>query len=155
MIIPIWQKLLGCFFYLLPWSDAIAFGGYLFQDFPLLRWLEYLAIPIWVIEQIIPFGLGSIVIFLALFIAVARNPKVPYFLRFNTLQALLLNIAIFLLSYAFQIFIQPLGGKLIVSTLSSTILIGVLAIVIFAFGECLQGKEPDLPGISEAVRMQL
>ena len=27
--------------------------------------------------------------------------------------------------------------------------------VIFAFGECLQGKEPDIPGISEAVRMQL
>ena len=90
-----------------------------------------------------------------LFLAVARNPRVPYFLRFNTLQALLIDIGVILISYAFQILIQPLSGKLLLSTLSSTILIGVLAIVIFAFGECLQGKEPDIPGISEAVRMQL
>ncbi len=155
MIIPSWQKLLGCFLYLLPWSDAINFGRYLFQDFPFLEWLKYLALPIWFIEQMIPLGLGSLILFLVIFLAVARNPKVPYFLRFNALQALLINIGIFLLSYAFVIFIQPLGGQLIISTLSSTIFIAILTIIIFTFGECLQGKEPDLPGISEAVRMQL
>ena len=155
MIIPSWQKLLGCFLYLLPWSDGVNFGRYLFQDFPFLEWLKYLALPIWLFEQIIPFGLGSLVLFLAIFIAIARNQQVPYFLRFNALQALLINIGIFLLNYAFGILIQPLGGRLIVSTLASTIFIAILTIIIFTFGECLQGKEPDLPGISEAVRMQL
>ena len=33
--------------------------------------------------------------------------------------------------------------------------VAVLAVVIFALIECLRGKEPDLPGISQAVRMQL
>ncbi len=155
MIIPIWQKLLGCVLYLLPWSDGITFGKYLLNDFPFLEWLKYFAVPIWFIKQVIPFGLGSLVLFLVIFLAVAKNPQVPYFLRFNALQALLINIGIFLLNYAFIILIQPLGGMLIVSTLASTIFIAILTIIIFTFGECLQGKEPDLPGISEAVRMQL
>jgi hypothetical protein len=44
---------------------------------------------------------------------------------------------------------------LLIGTLASTVLLAVLAIVIFAFVECLRGREPDLPGISQAVRMQL
>ena len=155
MIIPLWQKILSCFLYLLPWSDGIIFGRYLFEDFPFLVYLQYLALPIWVLEQIVPLGLGSLILFLALFIGIARNPQMPYFLRFNTLQALLINITVFLLTYAFQIFIQPIGGKLIIRTLSSTIFIILLAIIMFAFKECLEGKKPDLPGISEAVKIQL
>ena len=153
MLIPIWQKFIGVLIYILPWSDAIPFGRYLFMDLPFLQWLAMPAIPILIIEQVLPFG--SLFLFFVLFLAVARNPKVPYFLRFNTLQALLIDIAIILINYAFKILIQPLGAGLLMSTLSSTVLIAILAIVIFAIGESLQGKEPDLPGISEAVRMQL
>jgi len=138
---------------MLPWSDAIPFGRYLFRDFPFLQWLSLPALPIILIEKSIPFG--SLLLFFFLFLAIAQNPKIPYFLRFNTLQALLIDIAVILISYGFQIIIQPFGTGLIVSTLSSTVLIGILAIVVFASGECLQGKEPDLPAISEAVRMQL
>ena len=91
-----------------------------------------------------------------LFLAVVRNPKVPYFLRFNTLQALLTDIVLVVLSFAFGILLQPVaGGSLLVGTLSSTIVIAVLAILVFALVECLRGREPDLPGISQAVRMQL
>ena len=153
MLIPTWQKLIGILIYVLPWSDAIPFGRYLFMDFPFLQWLAFPALPIIFIEQSIPFG--SLILFFLLFLGVAKNPKIPYFLRFNTLQAILLDIGVIIISYGFQIIIQPFGKGLIVSTLSSTVLIAILAIVIFAFGECLQGKEPDLPAISEAVRMQL
>ncbi len=153
MLIPIWQKLISVLIYLLPWSDSIPFGRYLFRDFPFLQWLALPALPIMLIKQSIPFG--SLLLFFLLFLGIARNPKIPYFLRFNTLQSLLLDIAVVLISYGFQLIIQPLGAGLIVSTLSSTVLIASLAIVVFAFGECLQGKEPDLPGFSEAVRMQL
>ena len=153
MNIPNWQKFLGILIYLLPWSDAIPFGRYLFMDFPFLQWLAIPAIPILLIEQAIPFG--NLILFFILFLGVARNPKVSYFIRFNTLQAILIDILLILISYAFQVIIQPIGGGLLVSTLSSTVLVGTLAIVIFAFSECIQGKEPDLPGISDAVKMQL
>ena len=46
-------------------------------------------------------------------------------------------------------------GSLLIGTLSSTIVIAVLAILVFALVECLRGREPDLPGISQAARMQL
>ena len=38
---------------------------------------------------------------------------------------------------------------------SSTVVVAVLAILLFALVECWRGREPDLPGISQAVRMQL
>ena len=139
--------------YLLPWSDAIPFGRNLFLQFPILQWLAFPTLPMVILQQGIPFG--SLLLFFVLFIAVARNPKVPYFLRFNTLQALLLDISIVLISYAFRILIFPLGSGLIVRTFSNTVLIGVLAIFLFALIECFRGNEPDLPGVSQAVRMQL
>ena len=153
MIIPIWHRILGVLIYILPLSDGISFGRYLFIDFPFLQWLALPALPIIIIERGIPFG--NLLLFFLLFLAIVRNPNTPYFLRFNTLQALILDIGIILISYAFQIILQPLKQELLISTLSSTIIIGILAIEIFAFGECIQGKEPDLPVISEAVRMQL
>ena len=153
MIIPYWQRFLGFLVYLIPWSDALPFGGNLFLEFPFMRWLAIPALPIVILERTIPFG--SLLLFIVLFIGVVRNQKTPYFLRFNTLQAILIDIAIIFLSFAFQVLLQPMGNGLILRTMSSTITIAILTIVIFATVECLQGKEPDLPGISPAVRMQL
>ncbi len=153
MLIPIWQKLLGALIYILPLSDALPFGQYLFKDFPFLQWVFLPTLPILVLRQAIPFG--GLLLFFVLFLAVTRNPKVPYFIRFNTLQGILIDIALILISYGFQIIIQPIGVELFIRTVSSTILIGTLAIVIFAIIECSQGNEPDLPGISQAVKMQL
>ncbi len=153
MSIPVWQRLLGILLYMIPWSDSLPFGRNLFVEFPFLRWLSLPAIPIVILQQAIPFG--GFLLFLILFLAVIRNSKVPYFIRFNALQALLLDIGIILLSYAFQILIQPLGSGLILRTFSNSILVTMLAILIFAFIQCIQGSEPDLPGISQAVRIQL
>ncbi|WP_320675842.1 Tic20 family protein [Prochlorococcus sp. MIT 1300] len=153
MLIPAWQRLLGLLIYMLPWSDGIPFGRHLFVEFPFLQIFALPALPLLIFEQTIPFG--GFLIFLILFLAVIRNQSVPYFLRFNALQALLIDIVIIVLSYAFQIILQPFNTSLLVRSLSSTVWVSTLAIVIFAFIECIRGKEPDLPGISQAVKMQL
>ena len=156
MEIPLWQRLLAPLVYLLPWSDAIPFGLGLdgvFNQVPLLRLLIVPAIPFMQLQRV---PAGGLLLFFVLFLAVVRNPNVPYFLRFNTLQALLTDIVLVVLSFAFGILLQPVaGGSLLMGTLSSTIVIAVLAILVFALVECLRGREPDLPGISQAVRMQL
>ena len=52
--------------------------------------------------------------------------------------------------------LQPIAaGSLLLGTLSSAVVVAVLAILLFSLVECLRGHEPDLPGISQAVRMQL
>jgi len=154
--IPVWQRVVAPLVYLLPWSDAIPFGGPLFQQYPWMQWFTLPVLPLALLERSVPFGLGGLLLFFVLFLAVVRNPNVPYFLRFNTLQALLTDIVIMVLGFAFGILLRPIaGGSLLVSTLSSTIVVAVLAILLFALVECGRGREPDLPGISQAVRMQL
>ncbi len=156
MEIPVWQRVVAPLVYLLPWSDAIPFGGPLFQQYPWMQWFTLPVLPLALLERSVPFGLGGLLLFFVLFLAVVRNPNVPYFVRFNTLHALLTDIILVVLGFAFTILLQPLGGSgLFMRTLSSTVVIATLAILLFALAECLRGREPDLPGISQAVRMQL
>jgi hypothetical protein len=152
---PIWQRLLAALAYLLPWSDAIPFGQALFGPLPWLRWLTLPALPVVQLQEAIP--LGSLVLFMVLFLAVVRNPQVPYLIRFNVLQAILLDIVLVLLSLAFNILLGPLGGSLgfLVRTLQNTVFLGALLLVLFAVVQNLRGKEADIPTVSEAVRMQL
>lgn len=152
---PIWQRLLAALAYLLPWSDAIPFGQALYGPLPWLRWLTLPALPVLQLQEAIP--LGSLVLFLLLFLAVVRNPQVPYGIRFNVLQAILLDIVLVLLSLAFNILLAPLGGSLgfLVRTLQNTVFLGALLLVLFAVVQNLRGKDADIPTVSEAVRMQL
>jgi len=151
--IPIWQRLLALLTYLLPWSDALPFGRALFAVFPWLTLLQLPALPLLFLQQAVPFG--SFVLFLVLYLAVVRNPQVPQYLRFNALQAILLDILLVVVSLGFNVFLSPLGDSIVLRTLNNTVFIGSLAVLLYAVLQSLQGKEVDLPTISEAVRMQL
>ena len=100
----------------------------LFNQIPLLRLLIVPAIPFIQLQRVVPFG--GLLLFFVLFLGVVRNPNVPYFLRFNALQALLTDIVVIVLSFAFSILLRPIGGDtLLVGTLSSTVVIAVLAVM--------------------------
>ena len=151
--IPLWQRLLGLLAYLLPWSDALSFGRELYNLFPWVAYLALPATPVLLLERSIPFG--GFLLFLVLFLVVVRNPNVPYYLRFNVLQAILLDILLVVLALAFNVLLSPLGNSLMIRTLSNTVFIGALVLVLYASIQCVRGKEADLPTLSEAVRMQL
>jgi uncharacterized membrane protein len=150
---PIWQRLLAAAAYLLPWSDAIPFGRALFGLFPALQWLSLPALPIAMVEQAVPFG--GLLLFLVLYLAVVRNGQVPYGIRFNVLQAILIDIVLVLVGLVFQVLLSPMGGGFALRTLSNTVFLGALVLVAFGIVQNLRGKDADLPTISEAVRMQL
>ena len=97
------------------------------------------------IENSLPFG--GLLLFLIIFAGVVRNPKIPYFIRFNSCQALLLEIALLILSYVLRI-IQ-------FNELSLFLFISTVAIFIFSFVQCLYGIEPEIPFISKSARMQI
>ena len=151
--IPLWQRLLGLLAYLLPWSDALSFGRELYNLFPWIAYLALPATPVLLLERSIPFG--GFLLFLVLFLVVVRNPNVPYYLRFNVLQASLLDILLVVLALAFNVLLSPLGNSLMIRTLNNTVFIGALVLVLYASIQCVRGKEADLPTLSEAVRMQL
>ena len=104
-------RLLGVLLYMIPWSDSLTFGNHLYIKYPFIQIIQIPAIPIILIERSIPFG--SLLLFLAIFFGLVRNSKVSYFLRFNALQSLLINIGIIIASFIFEIIFSPFANSLI------------------------------------------
>ena len=150
---PLWQRVLAALAYLLPWSQGVEFGGSLFGLFPPLQWLMVPVLPLAMLENMVPFG--GFLLFLLLFLLVVRNPRVPYLVRFNVLQAILIDIVLILLALAFELVLRPLGAGFALRTLENTVFLGTLLLVLFGLVESLRGREADIPTVSEAVRMQL
>ena len=146
-------RILGVLLYMIPWSASIIFGNHLYIKYPFTQIIQIPAIPIILIERSIPFG--SLLLFLAIFLGLVRNSKVSYFLRFNALQSLLINIGIIIVSFIFEIIFSPFSNSLIIRTFSSSLLIGLFLMIVYSVWSCTKGNEPNLPGISQAAKMQL
>jgi len=95
-------------------------------------------------------------IFFALYVLIVRNTGFSRFVRFNTQQALLIDVVLILP--------QLLGGAVaaagvpgwILEAGSSTIFYAVVASVVYAVVSNLRGETPDqIPGVSEAVEAQI
>ena len=139
------QRLSSVILYTLPLKASIPFGNFLFYKFSFLKVFLYLTLPIAIIERSLPFG--GILFFLILFAGVVRNPNVPYFVRYNACQALLLDIALIIISYLLRIFPLPELGLIV--------FVFTLSIFLFAIFQCINGVEPEIPFISKSVRMQI
>ena len=144
-----WLRPLAALAYLLPWADAVGFGTALFRVIPSLQWLALPTLPVVLIERGIPFG--GFILFLVLFLAA----RVPQLVRFHVLQAILLDILLIVIGLAFQVLLRPLGDSVVVRTLANTVFLAALLAVLYGVIEALRGREGDLPGLSQAVRMQL
>ena len=141
----IFQRLFSILFYTLPLNAALPFGYYLFYKFSFLKVLLYLTLPVAIIERSLPFG--GLLFFLILFVGIVRNKNVPYFVRYNACQALLLDIALIIISYILRILpLAEMGLVVFVFTLS---------IFLFSIVQCINGVEPEIPLISKSVRMQI
>tara|TARA_B100001989_G_scaffold184835_1_gene134631 strand:+ start:402 stop:821 length:420 start_codon:yes stop_codon:yes gene_type:complete len=139
----------------LPLNASIPFGYYFFNnnkyDF-LSVLIASLTYPIGIIEKSLPFG--SFLLFILLFAGVVRNPKIPYFVRYNACQAILINIALIIITILIRILpIFELDS--IISIVFSIIFISILSIFIYSFSQCISGFEPEIPFISKSVRMQI
>ena len=139
------QRLSSVILYTLPLKASIPFGNFLFYKFSFLKVLLYLTLPVAIIERSLPFG--GILFFLILIAGVVRNPNVPYFVRYNACQALLLDIALIIISYLLRIFPLPELGLIV--------FVFTLSIFLFAIFQCINGVEPEIPFISKSVRMQI
>ncbi len=139
------QRLISVIFYTLPLKGALPFGYYLFYKFSFLKVFLYLTFPIAIIERSLPFG--GLIFFLIFYGGIVRNPNIPYFVRFNACQALLLDIGLIILTYLTRIL--PL------SEFGSIVFVLTLSIFIFSIFQCIKGVEPEIPFISKSVRMQI
>ncbi|OSX68593.1 hypothetical protein BU14_2526s0001, partial [Porphyra umbilicalis] len=141
--------------YLLPLLDGLVFGRFVFERAPALAALVVPAVaPLFRLYRGTPFFAFGI--FFALYVLIVRNTGFSRFVRFNTQQALLIDVVLILP--------QLLGGAVaaagvpgwILEAGSSTIFYAVVASVVYAVVSNLRGETPDqIPGVSEAVEAQI
>lgn len=138
--------------YLLPLVDGLMFGQFLFQQFPVL---QLLLIPLAPLMQIYRLPFASLIIFFALYLGVVRNENISHFIRFNAMQAILLDIVLMLCGLVLPILAKSFQIAFIAETLYNMVFLGVLAAFIYAVAQSALGRYAEIPPISDAVYMQV
>ena len=149
------ERFFGAAVYLFAIYDAMQLGTSLLVQvpalLPLFQLLGVLVTPISLVYGIFNRAIpifGSLLVFFILFLAVVRNERIPYFIRFNTLQSILFGIAISLISIVFG----TLGA---LSLIGSLVFILATGASLFCMVQCALGRYPEIPSISAAVYSQL
>jgi uncharacterized membrane protein len=87
---------------------------------------------------------------------VVRNTNISHFIRFNTMQAILLDILLILGQIILDLVLVPtLGTGLFVDTILNVVLLGILGAIAFSVVQSIRGEYPEIPTLSEAVHMQV
>ena len=147
------DRIFACLPYLLPLIEVFAFGQFLMNDFPLLGLIFLPLLPLLRIYYGVRYA--GMIIFFALWLLVVRNEKINHFIRFNTMQAIILDIVIFLCSILTDIVKLVPGSGFAMQTLYTTIFLGIIAAVVYSVAQSLMGKYAEIPAISDAVHMQV
>jgi len=146
------DRIFACLPYLLPLIDGLAFGRFLFTQFPVL---QLLLIPLSPLMQIYSLPFASLVIFFALYLGVVRNENISHFIRFNAMQAILLDIVLMLCGLVLPIFSKGLQVAFIAETLYNMVFLGALAAFLYAVVQSALGRYAEIPPLSDAVYMQV
>jgi len=149
------DRIFAALVYLLPLYSAFAFGDSIFQQIPFLG--AALAIALYPLAFLYSSlgSFGSLIIFFVLFLAVVRNPRISHFIRFNTMQAILIDILVSLLGLVLKFFAQGLGANLALETLFNVVFLGAFAACVYSIIQSFIGKYADIPTISEAAYSQV
>ncbi|HEY9735163.1 MAG TPA: Tic20 family protein [Trichocoleus sp.] len=137
--------------YLLPLVDGVLFGEYLFRQFPALQIFLVPLAPLMVLNS----GFFGLIVFFLIFLLVVRNSNINRFIRFNAMQAILLDIVLIICRVVLQILGPTLQGGLIIETLMNVVFLGMLAAVVYSVVQTVRGEYAEIPTISEAVHMQV
>ncbi|MCZ8223566.1 MAG: Tic20 family protein [Microcystis panniformis] len=149
------DRIFAALVYLLPLYSAFAFGIFIFRQIPFLgAALAIVLTPLAFLYSSLG-SFGSLIIFFVLFLAVVRNPRISHFIRFNTMQAILIDILVYLLGLALGFVARGLGANLVVETLFNVVFLGAFAACVYSIIQSVIGKYADIPTISDAAYSQV
>jgi len=148
------DRLFASLVYIIPMLDALPFGLRLLNDFFGISALIALSrIPLIQLYYLpfVPFA-----VFIALYVLVVRSDSIAHFIRFNTMQAILISILLSLFSIIWQyVLASILGGTIIEQTLFSTVFLGVVAASGYSILQSAMGRYAEIPTLSEAAYAQV
>ncbi len=156
------DRFFACLPYILPlieasllgMSFAMRSGIGLFAQFPALGLILVPFMPLIRIYTSFPFA--GLIVFILLLSLVVRNTNISHFIRFNTMQAILLDILLILGQIILSMVLVPtLGTGLFVDTILNVVLLGILGAVVYSVVQTIRGEYAEIPTLSEAVHMQV
>jgi Chloroplast import apparatus Tic20-like len=150
------ERFYGCLPYALPMSAVVGMGIFLFSQIPGLQESYFLFFEL---AKILNFGIVPpilnirIVVWICLFTLVVRNERFKHFLRFNTMQALMIDIIITLVALVIELIGRGFGGVpffgiFVLSVFTATFL-AVNAAFIYAVVQNIRGLYPEIPMVSD------
>ncbi|KAK2431950.1 Protein TIC 20-v, chloroplastic [Trifolium repens] len=141
-----------CYFY--PFFDGVQYGKFVITQFYPIQAIIQPLIPAIRVFKSFPFN--GFLVFLTLYFFVVRNPNFSRYVRFNTMQAIVLDVLLIfpdLLERGFN----PRGGiglDLLMS-LDSTVFLFLLVCLIYGSSSCIIGQLPRLPIVADAADRQV
>ncbi|GAB4855872.1 Protein TIC 20-II, chloroplastic [Ancistrocladus abbreviatus] len=152
---PAIDRLISATSYLLPFFNGLQYGRFLFTQYPSLSLLFEPILPIFSLYKSLPYA--SFVAFFAIYLVVVRNPNFSHYVRFNAMQALVLDILL-VVPLLLQRILSPgrggIGFKLMVMGHNALFVFVVLCFV-YSLVFSVLGKTPYLPFVADAAGRQL
>lgn len=141
-----------CYFY--PFFDGVQYGKYVINQFAPLQVLVQPLVP--AIRVFKGFPLNGFLVFLTLYFVVVRNPNFSRYVRFNTMQAIVLDVLLIFPDLLERSFNPRDGlGLDLVMSLDSTVFLFLLVCLVYGSSSCLLGQIPRLPIVAEAAERQV
>lgn len=141
-----------CYFY--PFFDGIQYGKYVITQFAGVQALIQPLVP--AIKVFKGFPLNGFLVFLTLYFAVVRNPNFSRYVRFNTMQAIVLDVLLIFPDLLERTFNPRDGvGLDLLMSFDSTVFLYLLVCLIYGSSSCLLGQLPRLPLVAEAADRQV
>ncbi|XP_051125925.1 protein TIC 20-v, chloroplastic [Andrographis paniculata] len=148
------DRLISAIVYFYPFFDGVQYGKYVITQFsPFQAFIQPLLPAIRVFKS---FPFNGFLVFLTLYFVVVRNSNFSRYVRFNTMQAIVLDVLLIfpdLLERTFNAR-DGLGLELMMS-LDSTVFLFLLVCLIYGSSSCLLGQLPRLPLVAEAADRQV
>ena len=153
--VPSTERLFSSLAYALPFFNSLHYGRFLFSRFPFLAIAIEPLLPLLAAYRSVPYA--SFVAFFALYLGVVRNPNFGKYVRFNAMQAVVLDVFLALPTLLQRILGTPSGGigfKVLEWGYNGIFLFAV-ASFLYSVASCILGKTPYLPVVASAADRQL
>lgn len=152
------EKIIASFCYFLPLMDGLKYSKYLLTQFPQFG---ILLVPLTPVAKIYySLGFLNILVFFGLYFGVGQNRQLSKFLRYNAMQAIVLDILLILPDVASSLFNgingPPTGGLGLEAKIlfENTVFLFVYLSVAYGSMSALLGKSAKLPLVGDAADMQ-
>ncbi|KAJ7555694.1 hypothetical protein O6H91_05G050900 [Diphasiastrum complanatum] len=148
------ERIVSALGYFLPLLDGVHYGRFVFMQFPVTQSLLQPLISLLKLYRVFP--LASFSLFLTLYLAVARNPNFSRYVRFNTMQAVVLDVLLIPPNFlGFTLNFNGGSSLNFVSSIYSTLFLYVITCFVFGVGACLLGKTPRIPLVADTADAQV